>query len=78
MKEQAEVALGQAIEAFKTRKAENRPVYIPPHVSECMVGFSTESVRGALGGTFQPLIDQIVGGGIRGYIEKKRRELGLN
>jgi anaerobic carbon-monoxide dehydrogenase catalytic subunit len=66
MNEQAAIALSQAIEAFKTRKAANRETYIPPHVSDCMVGFSTESVREALGGTFQPLIDQIANGNIRG------------
>lgn len=66
MKEQAAKALDKAIEAFKDRKAQNRKVYIPKHVSDCMVGFSTESVREALGGTFKPLIDQIVNGNIRG------------
>jgi anaerobic carbon-monoxide dehydrogenase catalytic subunit len=66
MNEQAAIALSQAIEAFKARKAANRETYIPPHVSDCMVGFSTESVREALGGTFQPLIDQIANGNIRG------------
>jgi anaerobic carbon-monoxide dehydrogenase catalytic subunit len=63
---QAGIALDEAIKAFKTRKSENRKVYIPPYVSECMVGFSTESVKAALGGSFKPLIDQIVNGNIRG------------
>ncbi|MCC5909784.1 MAG: anaerobic carbon-monoxide dehydrogenase catalytic subunit, partial [Clostridiaceae bacterium] len=66
MKEQAVKALDMAIESFKKRKAENKKTYIPPHVSDCMVGFSTESVRNALGGSFQPLIDQIANGNIRG------------
>lgn len=66
MKEQAAKALNEAIDGFKARKAENRKVYIPKHVSDCMVGFSTESVREALGGSFKPLIDQIVNGNIRG------------
>ena len=66
MQEQAAKALDMAIEAFKTRKAENRETYIPPHVSDCMVGFSTESIKNALGGSFQPLIDQIANGNIRG------------
>ena len=65
-KEQAVKALDMAIEAFKQRKIEKRETYIPPHVSDCMVGFSTESVRSALGGSFKPLIDQIVNGNIRG------------
>jgi carbon-monoxide dehydrogenase catalytic subunit len=55
-----------ALEAYKKRKSENRKVYIPPHISDCMVGFSTESVKKALGGSFKPLIDQIANGNIRG------------
>lgn len=66
MKEQAEKALNMAVDSYKKRKAENRQYYIPPHTSDCMVGFSTESVRNALGGTFDPLIEQIANGNIRG------------
>lgn len=66
MSEQAAKALDKAIESFKQRKAANKPIYIPPHVSDCMVGFSTESVRKALGGSFKPLIEQIANGNIRG------------
>ncbi|KRQ86338.1 Carbon monoxide dehydrogenase 1 [Caloramator mitchellensis] len=66
MSEQAAKVLNMAIESFKNRKSENRKVYIPPHVSECMVGFSTESVKKALGGSFKPLIEQIANGNIRG------------
>lgn len=66
MEDQAKVALEKAIESFRKRKASNRKTYIPPHVSECMVGFSTESVKSALGGSFKPLIEQIANGNIRG------------
>ena len=66
MQEQAEKALEMAIESFKQRKSENRKTYIPPHVSDCMVGFSTESIKKALGGSFDPLIEQIANGNIRG------------
>jgi carbon-monoxide dehydrogenase catalytic subunit len=66
MNEQAEKALNMAFDAFKQRKSENRKVYIPPHKSDCMVGFSTESVKNALGGSFAPLIEQIANGNIRG------------
>lgn len=66
MAEQAAKALDHAIEAFKKRKTENRPTHIPPYVSDCMVGFSTESVKAALGGSFKPLIDNIANGNIRG------------
>lgn len=66
MAEQASKALNMAIDSFKQRKMENRKTYIPPYVSDCMVGFSTESVKGALGGSFKPLIDNIKNGNIRG------------
>ncbi len=67
MRKQAEKILDMAIEAFGKRKAENREVYIPPHVSEgCVIGFSTESVKEALGGSWKPLIDAIAAGKIRG------------
>ena len=66
MKEQAEKALDKAIEAFKQRKSENRKTYIPKYVSDCTVGFSTESIKKALGGSFDPLIEQIANGNIRG------------
>ncbi|TWH51696.1 anaerobic carbon-monoxide dehydrogenase catalytic subunit [Sporomusa sp. KB1] len=67
MKKQAEKILEMAIESYAKRKAENREVYIPPHISEgCVIGFSTESVKEALGGTWKPLIDAIAAGKIRG------------
>ena len=66
MSEQAAKALDKAIEAFKRRKEEKRKTYIPPHISDCMVGFSTEPIKAALGGSFKPLIDQIAAGNIRG------------
>lgn len=66
MKDQAIKALDMAIEAFKERKSQKKETYIPPHVSDCMVGFSTESVKKALGGSFDPLIEQIANGNIRG------------
>lgn len=66
MQEGAKRILEMAIDAFKQRKSENRPIYIPPHTSDCMVGFSTESVKAALGGTWEPLLDAIKKGQIRG------------
>ncbi|MBS4538908.1 anaerobic carbon-monoxide dehydrogenase catalytic subunit [Clostridium sp. D2Q-11] len=66
MKEQASKALEMAIESYKKRKASNKKTYIPPHVSDTMVGFSTESVKNALGGSFDPLIEQLANGNIRG------------
>lgn len=66
MRQQAARILTMAIAAYEQRQAENREVYIPPHVSDCMIGFSTESVKAALGGSWKPLIDAIVEGKIRG------------
>jgi len=66
MKEQAAKILDMALEAFKKRKSENRETYIPPYTTECMIGFSTESVKAALGGTWEPLLDAIKKGSIRG------------
>ena len=66
MAEQAEKVLEMSLQAFQTRKAKNQEYYIPPYTTESMVGFSTESVREALGGSFKPLIDQIANGNIRG------------
>ena len=66
MNEQAEKVLDMAIDAYKKRKQESRKTYIPKHVSDCMIGFSTESIRNALGGSFDPLIEQIANGNIRG------------
>ncbi|VBB07807.1 co dehydrogenase alpha-bundle [Lucifera butyrica] len=66
MKEQAAKILDMALEAFQRRKAENREIYIPPYTSECTVGFSTEPIKAALGGTWEPLLDAIKKGSIRG------------
>lgn len=66
MREQAEKVLNMALEAFSKRRAENREVYIPPYTSESMVGFSTEPIKAALGGSFDPLLEHIKNGNIRG------------
>ncbi|MFZ2471121.1 MAG: anaerobic carbon-monoxide dehydrogenase catalytic subunit [Methanothrix sp.] len=41
-------------------------VHIPKEKSKCMVGFSVETIVGALGGTLDPLIGAIKSGAIRG------------
>jgi carbon-monoxide dehydrogenase catalytic subunit len=66
MNEQAAKVLQAALDSYTARKNENRKVYIPPYTSDCVVGFSTESVKKALGGSFEPLIAQIANGNIRG------------
>jgi carbon-monoxide dehydrogenase catalytic subunit len=41
-------------------------VHIPKEKSKCMVGFSVETIVGALGGTLDPLIGAIKSGAVRG------------
>lgn len=62
---QAEKLLEMAIENFKERRAHIEPVKDLPQ-REALVGFSTESIFGVLGGTLEPLLKAIVTGTIRG------------
>jgi len=63
--EQASMLLQMAIENFNERKASVEPVVGLP-TKEALVGFSTESILEALGGTLDPLLDALKGGNIRG------------
>jgi carbon-monoxide dehydrogenase catalytic subunit len=63
--EQAAQLLQMAIENFKDRRASVEPIPGLP-MKEAMVGFSTESILDALGGTLNPLLDAIKKGTIRG------------
>jgi carbon-monoxide dehydrogenase catalytic subunit len=62
---QAAMLLDMAIENFPSRRKSVEPVTGLP-ASEAVVGFSTESILEALGGTLDPLLDAIKGGSIRG------------
>ncbi len=53
-----------AVNNFTNRK--KSAVFIPPESMEAHVGFSVEAISGALGGTFDPLIEVIKTGHIRG------------
>ncbi len=53
-----------AVENYRFRKAGQ--VCIPAVKSECMVGFSVETIVGALGGTLDPLLNAIKSGAIQG------------
>ena len=53
-----------AVENYRLRVPEK--VVIPEAKTECMVGFSTEAIINALGGTLDPLLDAIKSGAIRG------------
>ncbi len=63
--EQAAQLLQMAIDNFKERRQSVEPVTDLP-VKEAVVGFSTESILEALGGTLDPLLDAIKKGTIRG------------
>ena len=62
--ELAKKMVRMAIENYPLRVKER--VKIPQEPIRLMAGFSVEAIQEALGGTFQPLIDAIVAGKIRG------------
>ena len=63
--EQAAALLQMAIENFKERKISIEPIR-GLDMNEAVVGFSSESIVAALGGTLEPLLDVIKNGTIRG------------
>ena len=65
--EQAARLLQMAIENFKERHASVQPVTGLP-MNEATVGFSSESIVEALGGSLEPLLEVIKNGTIRGVI----------
>ncbi|MDD5311527.1 MAG: anaerobic carbon-monoxide dehydrogenase catalytic subunit [Dehalococcoidia bacterium] len=64
-KKQAAELLEMAVDNFTKRKGKIEPVTGLP-VNEAVVGFSTESIAEALGGSLQPLLEAIKDGTIRG------------
>jgi len=62
---QAAELIEMAIANFKERRATVTPVTGLP-TREAVVGFSTESILAALGGTLDPLLDAVKSGAIRG------------
>ncbi|MHA1261628.1 MAG: anaerobic carbon-monoxide dehydrogenase catalytic subunit [Candidatus Freyarchaeota archaeon] len=65
--EQAAQLLQMAIDNFKERRASVEPITQLP-MREALVGFSTESILEALGGTLTPLLDAIKDGTLRGVV----------
>jgi carbon-monoxide dehydrogenase catalytic subunit len=63
--QQAAQLLQMAIDNFKERRASIEPVTQLP-MREAVVGFSTESILAALGGSLDPLLAAIKGGTLRG------------
>ncbi len=64
VEEQALEIIDMAIENFKGRKGKETDV--PENKKTIVTGFSTEAVLGALGGSLDPLLDNIKNGNIRG------------
>lgn len=62
---QADQLLQMAVDNFKTRRENVKPLTGLP-MKEAIVGFSTESIVDALGGSVEPLLDAIKDGTIRG------------
>jgi len=62
--ETASAIVQAAVLNYRNRNPAN--VHIPKEKSKCMVGFSVETIVGALGGTLDPLIGAIKSGAIRG------------
>lgn len=58
----------EIVEAAVDNYAMRNPnkVFIPEDKTDCMVGFSTEAIVKALGGTLDPLLDAIKSGAIKG------------
>ncbi|NHJ48590.1 MAG: anaerobic carbon-monoxide dehydrogenase catalytic subunit [Asgard group archaeon] len=66
-KEQAAQLLQIGIDNYKERRSSIEPITDLP-MRECIVGFSTESILEALGGTLDPLLDAIKNGSIKGIV----------
>jgi carbon-monoxide dehydrogenase catalytic subunit len=64
---QAAKLLDMAIENFKGRRTSVEPL-TGLRTGEAVVGFSTESILDALGGSLDPLLEAIKGGTIRGVV----------
>jgi anaerobic carbon-monoxide dehydrogenase catalytic subunit len=60
----ARAIVEEAVKNYRNRNPAK--VHIPKEKSKCMVGFSVETIVGALGGTLDPLLGAIKSGAIRG------------
>jgi len=65
--EQASDLLKMAIDNFRQRRASVEPFLALP-LHEAVVGFSTESILDALGGSLDPLLDAVKEGTLRGVV----------
>lgn len=62
----AKEIIARAIENFPNRNPDR--VRIPAKPIRMMAGFSEEAIRAAFGGSYRPLVDAVVAGGIRGVV----------
>ena len=62
--ETAKSIVKTAVQNYRNRNPGK--VHIPQIKSKCMVGFSVETIVGALGGSLDPLLSAIKGGSVRG------------
>ncbi len=62
--EHALLIIDRAIDNFNARKG--KETHVPDYKQKIVTGFSTEAVLDALGGTLDPLLDNIKNGNIRG------------
>ena len=62
--ETAKQIVAAAVENYSNRVPQK--VFIPEEKTACMVGFSTEAIVHALGGTLDPLLDAIKSGAVQG------------
>jgi carbon-monoxide dehydrogenase catalytic subunit len=60
----ARAIVQEAVKNYRNRNPAK--VHMPKEKSKCMVGFSVETIVGALGGTLDPLLGAIKSGAIRG------------
>lgn len=60
----ARAIVSEAVKNYRNRNPAK--VHIPKEKSKCMVGFSVETIVGALGGSLDPLLGAIKSGAIRG------------
>jgi len=67
VEKQASELIGLAIENFKKRKKRGKS-HVPARKQKVVVGFSTEAILEALGGSLTPLLDAIKKGDIKGVV----------
>jgi len=68
VEKQAFELIKMAVENFKQRKRGKREAYVPKRKQKVIVGFSTEAIMDALGGSLDPLLEAIKNGDVKGVV----------